>query len=222
MRNQEISAKNKHRVLYCPSITGLAYQRMEEGIKQDGQKTVVAFVAGLLIGGLLVWAFSGSPENADVENITGDTNTEEDTSSPLEDADEDEVMDDDDNEDVATETRPVDAPPVSIGDGTLAVANQSAGEVVTLGALEYPSTDGWIVVHEYTDGVLGNALGAARYSTGEGLLPEEVRLLRVTEAGNDYFVVFYSDNGDKVFDLGDDYPVMNAADALVGDTMTAQ
>lgn len=30
---------------------------------QDGQKTLVAFVVGLLIGGMLVWAFSGpTPE----------------------------------------------------------------------------------------------------------------------------------------------------------------
>lgn len=198
---------------------------MEEGIKQDGQKTVVAFVAGLLIGGLLVWVFSASPENADVENITGDTNTEEETRTPSTVGEGNTAAGDEDEDadtGAVTDTRPVDAPPVSVGEGSLSVADQEAGEVVTLGALEYPATDGWIVVHEYTDGVLGNALGAARYSTGEGLLPSEVRLLRVTEAGSEYFVVFYSDNGDRVFDLGDDFPVMNAADALVGDEMMAE
>ena len=32
--------------------------------KQEGQKTVVSFIVGLLIGGLLVWAFSGPSVDA--------------------------------------------------------------------------------------------------------------------------------------------------------------
>ena len=36
---------------------------MAEQLKEESQKTVVSFVVGLLIGGLLVWAFSGAPKN---------------------------------------------------------------------------------------------------------------------------------------------------------------
>ena len=34
---------------------------------QEGQKTIVSFIVGLLIGGLLVWAFSGPTVNAPTE-----------------------------------------------------------------------------------------------------------------------------------------------------------
>ena len=33
-------------------------------VKQEGQKTIVSFIVGLLIGGLLVWAFSGPEVSA--------------------------------------------------------------------------------------------------------------------------------------------------------------
>ena len=36
---------------------------MSEAEKQESQKTVVAFITGLLIGGLLVWVFSATPED---------------------------------------------------------------------------------------------------------------------------------------------------------------
>ena len=53
--------------------------------KQEGQKTIVSFIVGLLIGGLLVWAFSGpeasAPKMNDEKNKTEEvketTNDEE-------------------------------------------------------------------------------------------------------------------------------------------------
>lgn len=192
---------------------------MEEGIKQDGQKTVVAFVAGLLIGGLLVWAFSSSPEEGSVDEVVTDTTAEE-VDAPDNTTNTNTRPNTNENDDTSVADTP--EPMVAFGDGSLAVNDQAAGELVTLGESEYPSTDGWIVVHDYTEGVLGNALGAARYGTDEGLLPSEVRLLRVTESGKTYFVIFYTDNGDRVFDLADDYPVMNADNEMVGDVFTAE
>lgn len=45
----------------------------------EGQKTVVGFVVGLLIGGLLVWAFSGPPVEVNHESpaLDGPTRAED-------------------------------------------------------------------------------------------------------------------------------------------------
>ena len=45
----------------------------EETTQTDGQKTVVAFVAGLLVGGLLVWIFNDTPAEAPVTGTDADT-----------------------------------------------------------------------------------------------------------------------------------------------------
>src|SRR3990167_7135900 len=114
---------------------------------QDSKKTVVAFVAGLIIGGLLVWLFSGSPEAVTPEKTSADkkgsiTAVEEKLDAAQEGN---------------TNTKTTEAPI----DGTLAftVANQSAGMTVALGEVRYPSVEGWIVVHDDAGGELGWALG---------------------------------------------------------------
>ncbi len=165
---------------------------MTEVEKQEGQKTVVAFVTGLLIGGLLVWVFSSTPEGknqpeeksvkTDSEQVEqGDTKTEEKTS----------------------ETATVKEE-IVVGKGSLSIADQSAGSVVTLGKVEFPSRNGWVVVRDYADGKSGNVLGASRYSADEGLVPTTVELVRATTAGKTYQVVFFTDGGDTEFRLADD------------------
>ena len=54
---------------------------MSEQEKQESQKTIVAFAAGLLIGGLLVWVFAGSPKTEDMSDKTLDSkeSTQENT-----------------------------------------------------------------------------------------------------------------------------------------------
>ena len=50
---------------------------MAELQKEESQKTVVSFIVGLLIGGLLVWAFSGTAgETPKPADTTDDTKTE--------------------------------------------------------------------------------------------------------------------------------------------------
>lgn len=177
--------------------------------KLESQKTVVAFVAGLLIGGLLVWVFTASPdkptpstsseETPDGE-ITGATETDETPETPT-----------------ASET-PASSAPVAQeevnGDFSFSVADQSAGTSVSLGSVTYPTTEGWIVIHEDVNGSLGNALGAARYNTAVGLNPQAVPLLRATTAGNEYHVVFYSENGDRMFDIREDAVLMQDGEML--------
>ena len=57
--------------------------------KEETQKTVVSFVVGLLIGGLLVWAFSGTESTAptsfsdDKAEATETTNVDSSANDPL-------------------------------------------------------------------------------------------------------------------------------------------
>jgi hypothetical protein len=169
---------------------------MSEAEKQESQKTVVAFITGLLIGGLLVWVFSSSPKNETVQGVeeattekSADTNVTANSETKTVTASQ------------ATETA---ATKEVTGKGSVSVVDQKAGSVVTLAKSEFPTKNGWVVVRDYMDGVPGNILGASRYGADEGLVPTEVSLLRNTAAGSSYQVVFYTDNGDKVFDLGDD------------------
>lgn len=178
-----------------------------EDKKQESQKTVVAFVAGLLIGGLLVWVFSLSPEAAapEVEENGGETS---DVRENVADVPEDTEVSMDNGSEVEA--------------GSFSVADQPAGTEVSLGSdVMYPSGEGWIVVHEEVGGGLGNALGAARYETAVGLLPTSVRLLRATEAGVTYHVVYYGENGDDRFDMRVDTPLTTDG-AMVEATFIAQ
>ena len=127
---------------------------MPEAEKQEGQKTVVAFITGLLIGGLLVWVFSSTPEEAPAEVIdTVDT--------------EEVAM----NEEVETSNKTN----VEVAkDASIVVPNQAAGSSVELGAIRLPVLSGWIVVRDYMDGEPGNVLGAARFNADEGLMPATV------------------------------------------------
>ena len=172
---------------------------MEQGEKQEGQKTVVAFVAGLLIGGLLVWVFAASPDSSDNPEEMNDN----DDTEMLEEGE----MNDDDMMEEDTDVTVTPSVTVISESASFSVDNQPAGVMVEVGVVDFPTEEGWVVVHEDLNGGLGNALGASRFSVSEGLTASQVRLLRGTEAGNTYHVVLYSENGDKVFDLATDRPL---------------
>jgi hypothetical protein len=142
---------------------------------QDYQKSIVAFVAGLLIGGLLVWVFS-NPEAAEEKKM------------PVSDQGA-----------AVVETVETSETAMVVGTGKVSVTAAAAGDVVGIAVAEYPAEAGWIAVRDYTDGVFGNVLGATRYSKEEGRFPTQVALKRATEAGKAYAVVFYS--ADTEFDL---------------------
>ena len=123
----------------------------------------------------------------------------------------------DSSEETVEASETIDAPALEVGTGDITVVDQAAGSSVVLAGATFPTEEGWVAVRSYPNGQLGSILGAARYSQEQGIVPSEVPLLAPTTAGRDYAVVFFSEDGDREFNL--------ANDAQIGDvfgTFTAQ
>jgi hypothetical protein len=166
---------------------------MSEQTTNDGQKTVVAFVVGLLVGGVLVWIFNDTPAEApavteEAEEITTETEPEGGEEAPTEEG----------GNTPAPEAEP--APELPVGEGEAEVGDTAAGSVVSLASATFPTDEGWVAIRGYVDGQFTNILGAARYSRTQGLIPEQVQLLTPTIAGREYAIVFFTENGDRQFD----------------------
>jgi hypothetical protein len=99
---------------------------------------------------------------------------------------------------IATSTEPS-----SSESGAISVANQPAGDTVTIESVTVPPPGVWIAVREMQGNDLGNVLGAARASGPRSNL--SVPLLRATEPGRSYAVELYRDDNNGTFD-----PSMNS------------
>ena len=171
---------------------------MTEQDKQDGQKTVVAFIAGLLIGGLLVWVFDSN----------GEPVTDQDTQEPVTEEpvtnEQPTTNDSTDNTTNQNTNEEPEAPTMQTGAGRIDVSDQPAGTVVAISGAVYPNDEGWMGVRDFDNGQLTGLLGVARFSKEQGLIPTQIELLRATKPGKQYAVVFYSESGDRKFNLAND------------------
>ena len=157
----------------------------EQTMTEENKKTIVAIIAGLLIGGLLVFIFSEPAEN-DTKRVNNSTSPEaaEETDEDIE----------------STEETEEEMQEPEVNDEVISVS----GQTIELNNLDFPADAGWVGIRDYEGGQLTGLLGVARWNKEEGLMPTEVPLLRSTVSGNTYAIVFYSDNGDKRFDLSTD------------------
>lgn len=178
----------------------------EEFMTEANKKTVISFVAGLLIGGLLVFIFSTPDSDKKAMESTSMADTEEVANSGSAD------MDNNQEEVTSTPQSVVNLEVSSIDEGSITVEDQTSGNSVALGSVVYPTNQGWIGVRDYENRQMTGLLGVARWSKEEGLSPVVVPLMRSTEAGKTYAVVFFNENGDKEFNL--------ATDAQISGTMT--
>jgi hypothetical protein len=145
---------------------------------QDSQKTLVAFVVGLLIGGMLVWAFSGPSDGAKKD----DKKADEVTASSTENMSDEKMM---------------EAKTLEVGDANIKIGDQAAGAVVKVDSATYPVEEGWIAIRDYEGDVEGYVLGAARFSKADGLVPSEIELTRPTVSGKKYAISLYKEGGDN-------------------------
>jgi len=167
---------------------------------EENKKTIVSFVVGLLIGGLLVWAFSGSSteaptatnDNKTVQEVEVDTEENEETSTT-----------ETNNAPVAT------TPTLPVGDGSVTVSDQPASSRIALDSVTFPIAEGWIGVREWRNESLGAILGVVRFSEAQNIVPEVIQLQYSTRAGREYAVVFFTDDGDRVFNSATDVQVPN-------------
>lgn len=170
--------------------------------KQEGQKTVVSFVVGLLIGGLLVWAFSG-PTAESPKSDKGEATKSEKTTTTESAATEESTA----TESAAATTEEVTKATLPVGDGKIVVADQPASASIELTSATYPVEEGWVGVRTYENDQLGYILGVVRFSAEQGLVPNQIVLQRPTTAGKQYAVVVYKENGDRDFNLAEDVQI---------------
>lgn len=166
---------------------------MSEPLKEESQKTVVSFVVGLLVGGLLVWAFTGNGP---------DTHKDDSKDEPKKEMTGDKKSDEATKEAVGEEGDGMDK--MAVGDGAVSVDEAKAGMSVSLADVTFPAKEGWVGVRNLNDGKLGMILGVARFSAEQGLNPKQIELLTPTVVGREYAIVFYSESGDRKFNLADD------------------
>ncbi|MCU0678752.1 MAG: hypothetical protein MUF19_04235 [Candidatus Pacebacteria bacterium] len=161
--------------------------------KEESQKTVVSFIFGLLIGGLLVWAFVGGNGGEHKDDIHNEDGTESATST-------------DDNMDAAGTSTPeaVTMATLPVGDGKVVINDKKAGREVKLAEVTYPIEEGWIGVREYNDGKLGYINGVIRFSKAGNMVPTTIPLVTPTVAGREYAVMMYTNGGDKSFNSASD------------------
>lgn len=165
---------------------------MSEQEKQENQKTIVAFAAGLLIGGLLVWIFGGTPEEKqEAEKMQEQKKTEEVKVS-----------------DVSTNTKieatEEEKPVMKVGEGKVTIKDQAISKTVAIDSATFPTEEGWVGVRDYADGKVGYILGVARYSKAQDLIPPTITLQRSTISGKEYAIVFFKESGDKKFNAAQD------------------
>ncbi len=175
-------------------------------------KSIVTFIAGFVVGTVLLYGW-------------GQLFNKQDTADSLKAATQD-VEQFEVDAGASVEVEADNAEDVTIGASSteaIIVESQPASDTVSLNMvnLQAGESGGWVVIHEIKDGMMANALGAARRDSGE-YADIKVYLLRSTVQGGTYAVVLYNDNGDKQFSIKTDNPLTDSNGKYVMSTFVAQ
>ncbi len=200
----------------------------EKQQQEEGQKTFVSFIIGLLIGGMLVWAFS-SPDTDDRKASLSIGKKDDDKGLSSENK-KNEVKEEESNKDGSKEKMDTTDSETteSKGDmssdgkntafkeaGEIVVSDQTAGTEIKLDKAIYPISEGWVGVREYNkDGKLGYILGVVRFSEKYNMVPSTIILQRPTTVGRKYAVVVFSEDGDGSFNVYKDLQVGEPLDTF--------
>lgn len=166
---------------------------------EENKKTVISFIGGLLVGGLLMYVFA-NPVSTNAPTMEREDQSATTEVAPVDTSDTAEA----EEEMLPPEVERSTPVAVSTGEAAITVDDQPAGTTVSFRDATFPMNEGWVGVRDYRNGQLTGLLGAARWNLADGLLPTSVRLLRATVPGATYAVVFYSENGDQNFSLATD------------------
>lgn len=160
-------------------------------------KTALSFIGGFLFGFVIIWGWNAYQERTDRIDV------------PPADAAPARVARD------ASTTRALINESIDsiVESNVISVTTQPSGDTVLVDAATLEA-DGWIVVHEEKNGLIGNALGAVRRDAG-AYRAVEVPLLRATLPNARYWVVLYRDNGDRQFQFSDDTPLRDSAGTTI-------
>lgn len=165
-------------------------------------KIISSFIGGFIIGLIIIFGWNTYSNNR-VSKPTAETTV---PSSIIAEVADSTMITEENLEDSITNTT-IDT---AVFSDYIHVSDQVADETVAV-ALVTLETNGWVVVHEEQNGFIGNALGAKRKDAGT-YTGVTIPLLRSTTAGARYWIVLYSDNDDRQFNLTDDFPLRDSAE----------
>jgi ribosomal protein L35AE/L33A len=116
--------------------------------------------------------------------------------------------------DVVTNSSDSSSSGLLVGSNAIYVADQKPGDWVSISKIVLGDS-GYVVIHEYKDGVPGSILGTSVvFNKGQS---DGFRILleRATQEGESLFAMLHVDNGDGVFDPAKDAPVKNAQGDII-------
>ena len=182
----------------------------------SGRNVTIAFIIGVIVGALLMWAWqdtrqatpsntaSSGTNSSNTLAVTGATDTTSGSASGA----------------VAMNSNTPSASDGQQSTDTITVVSpQPAGTVVTVGNIS-ATDDVWAVVYEYQNGMMGRALGAARFTTDRR--SGTIELMRATLPNLTYAVALTADSPDHSFTLHQNAPLLGADGKQIMTQFTAQ
>jgi len=169
-------------------------------------KIALSFLGGFIVGILIIWGWNAYTNKNYVKDITPTTTSPENMVATTTKDSKDTTTE---NGSSITKIKTKNIVPFA----NITVTNQPSGSTVKVASVTLKK-DGWVVVHEEKDGLIANALGAVRKNAGE-YKNITIPLLRNTVKNKQYWIVLYSDNGNRQFNLKEDLPVKNTDGKII-------